>query len=61
MFCGALEMRISIATADAIETPRVFQVKNELECSSNAAINMADIVPELEESPNAIEKAKKLL
>jgi len=39
----------------------VFQVKEKLEFSSNAAINMADIVPDLEESPNAIEKAKKLL
>ena len=36
MFCGALETRISITTADAIETPHVFQVKEKLECSSNA-------------------------
>ena len=46
-----------MTTADASETPRVFQGKT----NSNAVINMANIVPELEENPNPIEKAKKFL
>ena len=60
MFYVALETRISMTTADAFKTPRVLS-ENKLRFSSNAPINMADVVPGLEKSPNAIEKAKKLL
>ena len=57
VYCRALGTRISMTTTDASMTARVFREKIQ----TSRQRSMADLVPEIEESPNQIEKAKKFL